>query len=170
MPGKQTHQITLQIQLTEIEKLNFPHVPLFDDFLTSIANEYKQSITVIERQLEWLIPELAEISKTLQRSQLAEKGSIITGTLDSSIHKLSSNKNSAEIGTGLYYASYVELGRGPVEAKNKKCLAFQIPGHGWIFTKRVAAAKPRYYLKDSSTQLGEEIDETLNTIMRAFNQ
>ena len=168
MPGKQSHQIILQTQLSDLEKISFPPVPIFDNILNEISQQLQKSTQNLEKQLDWVIPELAELSKTLQRAQLAEKGSIITGTLDNSIRKLSSNKNNAEIGTGLFYASYVELGRGPVKPKNKKYLAFKSPGYGWVITKSVKAAKPRYYLKDSSTQLGKEIDETLNTIMRAF--
>lgn len=157
MPGRYSHSIYIKCNIRALENLDLP-VPFFP-----IKKMLRRSAQEIEKQVDFIVPELAEYSQVAQRSALADTGSIITGKLDESI-RIKNGHNYADIGTSLFYAQYVEEGRGPVHAKNKPYLVFKIPGRGWIRKKSVGPAPARYFVKRSSKGLAKEIPKRLEAL------
>ncbi|WP_292474187.1 hypothetical protein [Methanosphaera sp.] len=170
MPGKYSHDIIVKADLKGFKDLKIPKTPIFKELTTTIRKQFRAGKKQLKNELELIIPTLATFSWLKQRVKLAEKGSIITGTLHDSIKINRKSKYRASIGTTLFYAQYVEEGRGPVTPKNKPYLTFKIPGVGWIRTKYVGPAKPRYYLKESSVLLENEIDDVMTIVMEAFSE
>lgn len=169
MPGKYSHDITIKANLKGLDNIKIPNAPIFKPLTTAIQKQFKQASNELQSNLNLVIDILAPFSQIKQRAKLAEKGSIITGDLDRSI-TIQKSENHASIGTTLFYAQYVEEGRGPVHAKNKPFLVFKIPGVGWIKTKSVGPAAPRYYLKESAQLLEKEIDDVMADVMESFGE
>ena len=161
MPGRYSHSIYINCNIRALENVDFPGP------LTEIETMLHNSAQEIERQLDFIVPELAEYSQVAQRSALSDTGSIITGKLYESI-RIKNGHNYADIGTSLFYAQYVEEGRGPVHAKNKPYLVFKIPGKGWIRTKSVGPAPARYFVQRSSVKVAREIPKRLKTLGEAI--
>lgn len=164
MPGIYEHWITVTLNSTQLAKvnLNFPApYNVVTDEITSMIDSVRENMNygITER----IIPTLAEYSENYQKMALKETDSIITGKLENSINIRSRTGHAARVGTNLFYAEYVNDGRGPVVAKNKKCLHFITKTGDEVFTKRVGPAKPREYLERSATKLETRIDEVVNS-------
>ena len=170
MPGKYSHDITVKADLKGLKNLKIPNTPVFKPLSTAIRKQFRQAQKALKQNLDIVSGTLSVFSFLKQRAKLSEKGSIITGTLYKSIQILRRSRYRASIGTNLFYAQYVEEGRGPVHAKKKPFLVFKIPGVGWIRTKSVGPSKPRYYLKESSTLLEQEIDNVMTDVIEAFGE
>ena len=170
MPGKYSHDIIVKADLKGFKDLKLPQTPIFKGLTTTIRKQFRAGKKQLKSNLDLVVATLAPFSFLKQRVKLAEKGSIITGTLHDSIQIKRRSKYRASIGTSLFYAQYVEEGRGPVKPKNKPYLTFKIPGVGWIRTKYVKPSKPRYYLKESSQLLEHEIDNVMQDVMEAFSE
>lgn len=170
MPGKYSHDIIVKADLKGFKDLKIPKAPIFKELTTTIRKQFRAGKKQLKSELDLVISTLAPFSLLKQRAKLSEKGSIITGTLYDSIKINRRSKYRASIGTTLFYAKYVEEGRGPVVPKRKPYLTFKIPGVGWIRTKYVGPAKPRYYLKESSVLLEKEIYDVMEIVMEAFSE
>lgn len=165
MPGRYEHIITLDLHIEPIDTINLPGE--FQD----VADGVNKNIETLNSNLEQIEPTLltavAERSQQLQRQSLLDYDSFITGKLYNSISQTIAS-GTASIGTDLFYAEYVNDGRGPVHAKNAKALHFITKDGVEHFVKSVKAAKPNPYLEDSNEDLSEDITQLLNEILGAL--
>lgn len=109
-----------------------------------------------------LVSEIASESRLLQIETLTGFGSNKTGRLAGSIN-VESSGNSANVGTDLYYASYVEEGRGAITATGK-ALHFFLDGEE-VFVKSVGPASPRPYVENSYSLLDSRAEAIVNRFM-----
>lgn len=167
MPGRIAHQINFQLNTEELKNLSIPTMPLIPQIGKDIEHDFKGMHQLLSQIGDYILPELAQESQTQQKLAIAHFDSIITGTLHDSI-EIEMKGQSADIGTDLFYASYVQQGRGPVTAKNKPFLVFKSPGYGWVRTKSVGPAQPRNYLAYSGIRVGMKIRSYMRTIMGAI--
>ncbi|WP_455644833.1 HK97 gp10 family phage protein [Methanosphaera sp.] len=165
MPGHYSHEITVDCDVSGFKNFNItPPIALGVEVIEDINRRFTDSAERIEKYCnDGLVDTLATLSQLEQRSALAEKGSIITGALSDSILIHGSGK-TRDVGTSLFYAQYVEDGRGPVRPVRAKALRFKLPGVGWVFAKSVGPAKPRYYLRDSGKKMQTHMRDTVKII------
>lgn len=158
MPGIYEHVINVNVDTEALDSVDCSFLPpqlagLGED-ITNMIKGIKNNLTDIKQVLLSTLPER---SITAQRESIAQYGSIVTGKLDASIRLLSSSSDTAHIGTDLFYAEYVEDGRGAVTAKDAKCLHFVTKEGQEIFTHSVGPADPRPYLTDSKSVVEDSI-------------
>lgn len=164
MPGRYEHIINID---TQVDNLTIDSLPApFTEVTDDINNHLKTIQNKLEKIGPMVLPSLSRASRLLQQDSIANYESIISGALSGSISE-SITANSASIGTDLFYAEYVNDGRGPVHAKNKKFLHFITKNGTEIFAKSVGPAAPRPYLDDSSEALSGEIDQLMTEIIEA---
>lgn len=158
------HTISLDFHLDDIEEISLPGE--FQEVADCANNEVLNTMKTLESNVPNILDQLAIDSQQLQQEALSKYGSIVTGKLYESI-SISGGGNTRDIGTDLFYARYVNDGRGPVYAKNAKCLHFITKGGVEIFTKSVGPASPRPYIEDSSEELTTVIDELVTEVVEA---
>ncbi|RAP46434.1 MAG: hypothetical protein BZ136_07450 [Methanosphaera sp. rholeuAM74] len=164
MPGWYGHDITLDLHLDDFEEISLPGE--FMEVADCVNNEIREINNTLEGSLPDIVDQLAIDSQQLQQEALVGYDSIITGELFNGI-QITGGGNSASIGTDLFYAQYVNDGRGPVTAKNKKCLHFITKDGTEVFTKSVGPAAARPYVEDSDEELGTIIDELVTEVIEA---
>ena len=165
MPGTYNHVIIVDIGHLDIEKISLP-----GEFQAD-ADEINQELEEIENTLYQVTPQMTQVigerSQQLQRNSLSSYDSIVTGALADSID-IQGGGFSVYVGTNIFYAEYVNDGRGPVHAKNKKCLHVVTKNGVEVFAKSVGPAAPRPYLDDSSEALSGEIEEIVGDFLEVL--
>lgn len=164
MPGWVGHRIILEMHLDALKNIKIDLPPEYSDVASAIQQEFENYRTTIEKQSTDGLSILATQSATLQKAQLSAHRSIVTGNLHSSITPLVSG-NNAQIGSNVDYASYVELGRGPVYPVRAKALHFFTKTGQEVFAKHVRAADPRPYATESSDKLSAYIESYMYALL-----
>ena len=90
---------------------------------------------------------IAEAIVSEARSNLQNNTSVYTGELNASINILEETSEYVTVGTPLFYAIYVEYGRGPVNPIRAKVLHFFTKDGKEVFTTHSAASEPRPFLE-----------------------
>ena len=159
MPGWIGHNINVNL------KENIVKIDLVEP-ASAIASEVNSDLARFSAKVHGgmggLVEEVARISQSSQISALTSLGSNKTGKLAGSI-SIESTGTSAQIGTDLFYASYVNDGRGSIVAVGK-ALHFFVDGNE-IFTKSVGPASPRPYVDISGSMLEGQIDGIIDKYM-----
>lgn len=158
------HTISLDFHLDDIEPLSLPGE--FQEVADCANNEVRNTMKILESNVPAILDNLAIDSQQLQQAALSSYGSIVTRNLFDSIN-ITGGGNTRDIGTDVFYAKYVNDGRGPVHAKNAKCLHFVTKGGVEVFTKSVGPAAPRPYIDDSDEELAPVIDELITEVIEA---
>lgn len=162
MPGWIGHEIKLSVR-ENIKPITLPEP--CDIIAQEVNNDLMNVKNRVQGGMGGLVEELALLSQSYQVSALAGFGSNKTGRLAGSITPQSGG-NSAHIGTDLYYASYVNDGRGGITAVGK-ALHFYIGG-AEVFTKSVGPAAPRPYVDVSGTLLESSMDSLVSSYMESL--
>lgn len=158
------HTISLNLSLDGFEEISLPGE--FQEVADCVNDEIHQINNLLEKKVPDILDTLAVDSQQLQQEALSGYGSIITRKLFDSID-ITGGGNSRDIGTNLFYAKYVNDGRRPVTAKNKKALHFITKDGAEVFAKSVSSASPRPYIEDSSKELTTVIDELVTEVVEA---
>lgn len=161
MPGWYGHDITVNIEKSGVNtKIDL--APPCDGLAQEVNSEIGDMIGKLEGGLGGLVGEVAQVSRESQISSLSGYGSNKSGTLAGSI-TIESSGESARVGTDLFYAEYVNDGRGSVTAQDG-VLHFFNDGEE-VFVKSVGPAAPRPYIDDSSNMLEVQIDSIISKYM-----
>lgn len=163
MPGWIGHNINISIT-TDI-KTNISLAPPCDSLSAEINNDLSLLVSKAHSSQGSIVGELASESRMLQINTLSGFGSNKTGNLASSI-TIENNGNSAMVGTDLYYASYVEEGRGSITATGK-ALHFYLDG-AEVFVKSVGPASPRPFVATSYGLLESRADAIVDRYMSSL--
>ncbi|PAV08103.1 HK97 gp10 family phage protein [Methanosphaera cuniculi] len=142
------HVITIKtggIDQFNIKGFGFPaQLKGLEKEICNHINQLGQGIQKVQKQG---LDELGKQSQKLQQAQLRANNSIMTGNLLNSIHQQKGG-DSVHIGTNVFYAKYVEEGRGPIVARGKALHFFTKSGNE-VFAKRVGPARAKPYLAPS---------------------
>ena len=90
---------------------------------------------------------IAEAIVSEARSNLQNNTSVYSGDLNASINIIEETNEYVTVGTPLFYAIYVEYGRGPVNPVTAKVLHFFTKDGKEVFTTHSAASEPRPFLE-----------------------
>ena len=162
MPGWIGHNIRVSVK-ENIKPISLPEP--CDAIAQEVNNDLMNVKSQVHGGMGGLVEELASLSQSYQVSALAGFGSNKTGTLAGSITP-ESGGTTARIGTDLYYASYVNDGRGAITAVGK-ALHFYVGG-AEVFTKSVGPAAPRPYVDVSGTLLESSMDYLVSSYMESL--
>ncbi len=160
MPGWIGHKI--DVNITDSIKTKIDLVAPCDVIGREIESDLHNVVSKARGGAGGLVSDIASQSRMLQISALGSYGSNKNGNLAGSI-SIESSGNSALVGTDLYYASYVEEGRGSITATGK-ALHFFLDGEE-VFVKSVGPASPRPYVEDSYSLLESRAEATVNRFM-----
>lgn len=158
------HTLSLDFHLDDIEEISLPGE--FQEVADCVNNEITNTMKILESNVPNILDQLAIDSQQLQQEALSNHGSIVTRNLYDSI-VITGEGNTRDIGTDVFYAKYVNDGRGPVHAKNAKCLHFITKGGVEVFTKSVGPASPRPYIDESDEELTPVIEELVTEVIEA---
>lgn len=158
------HTISLDFRLDDIEEISLPGE--FQEVADCANKEVLNTMKILASNVPTILDNLAIDSQQLQQESLSKYGSIVTRNLFDSIN-ITGGGNTRDIGTDVFYAKYVNDGRGPVFAKNAKCLHFITKGGVEVFTKSVGPASPRPYIDDSDEALTPVIEELVTEVIEA---
>ena len=151
------HVITVKAnteQFTRINGFGFPsQLKGLENSILDHIHKLGDSVKQVQKTAMQKLP---NISQQAQQQQIQANNSVVTGRLKGSIQKQMSG-DTAHIGTNLFYAKYVEHGRGPVVAKNGGVLHFFTKAGAEVFAKRVGPAAPRPYLEPSGSKVEKEL-------------
>ena len=164
MPGWIGHNINVNI--TTNIKANISLAPPCEALGAEVNNDLSLLESKARSSQGNIVSELASESRMLQINTLSGFGSNKSGRLAGSI-TIENNGNSAMVGTDLYYASYVEEGRGSITASGK-ALHFYLDG-AEVFVKSVGPAAPRPYVSTSYNLLDSRaegvVDKYLGSLL-----
>lgn len=158
------HIISLNFHLDDIEEISLPGE--FQEVADCVNNEIKNTMNLLETNTPRILDELALDSQQLQQEALSGYGSIVSGDLYNSI-TITGGGDTRDIGTDLFYAEYVNDGRGPIKPVNKKALHFVTKSGEEVFAKIVGPSQARPYIEDSNEELSTVIDELVTEIIEA---
>lgn len=154
MPGRYEHKIELNVD-TSGAKARIDLTSPCEDLGHEITRDIAGIADKLNRNKQPLLSEIGHLSRNLQVSALNSYGSNKSGTLAGSITE-EMGGNSVSIGTDLFYAQYVNDGRGSISAGDK-VLHFFIDGEE-VFVRSVGPSASRPYLDDSYNMLSQQID------------
>lgn len=160
MAGWIGHRISITV--TDAIKTKIDLVAPCDVIGREVESDLANVVSKARGGVGGLVSDIASQSRLLQIETLSGFGSNKTGRLAGSI-SIESSGNSALVGTDLYYASYVEEGRGSITATGK-ALHFFLDGEE-VFVKSVGPASPRPYVENSFSALESRAEETVNRFM-----
>lgn len=99
-----------------------------------------------------ILHKVAEDVVAEARHNIQQNVSINTGSLLASIKILDEDlPKSVEVGSDLFYAAWVEYGRGPITPKTKEYLHFFTKDGKEVFTKYAGPAEPQPFLEPAVT-------------------
>jgi len=105
-------------------------------------------ISDLDRDIQDFLHKLGEDIVAEARSNLQNNANINTGTLLSSIRIISESEKMIEVGTDVFYAAYVEYGRGPIRPINAKVLHWIDKASGKdVFAMFASATQPMPFLE-----------------------
>lgn len=160
MPGWIGHNISVNVK--DAIQANI-HLPSPCDGLADEINSDLMNISSrVNGSTGVIINELASQSQTLQVNALTSLGSNKTGRLAGSI-TVSGGGDSTRVGTDLFYATYVNDGRGTVTATGK-ALHFYVDGVE-VFTKSVRPSTPKPYVDISGAMFERAMDDVVSKFM-----
>ena len=160
MPGWIGHNI--EVEITDSINAKVSLAPPCDALGEEVNSDLQNIVAKARGGLGGLVDEIATQSRLLQITSLDSFGSNKTGRLANSI-TINNSGNSASVGTDLFYASFVEEGRGSIQASGK-ALHFYLDGEE-VFVNHVGPSTPRPYVESSYSALEGRAEQIVSKYM-----